>query len=85
MPKSPVYPPIDDSSENAESHSIPDLETPREQMSPDKENPKEPDHDTHMIVPANAHADMDHFEDIDRQNTLRQLLDKAHKWSPMES
>ena len=30
VPKSPVYPPPDDSSENAEFSSVPDLETPRE-------------------------------------------------------
>ena len=30
--KSPVYPLPDDSTENAEFSSIPDLETPREQM-----------------------------------------------------
>ena len=76
MPKSPVYPPPDDSSENAEFSSIPDLETPREQMSPDKEKPKESDHRTHMTAPADACTDMDHFDDTDRQDTLKQQLDK---------
>ena len=54
VPKSPVYPPPDDSSENAEFSSIPDLETPREQMSPVQGKPKEPDHATHMKAPADA-------------------------------
>lgn len=34
VPKSPVYPPPDDCSDKAESSSIPDLETPREETSP---------------------------------------------------
>ena len=58
MPKSPVYPPPDDSSENAEFSNVPDLETPREQMSPVQDKPKEPDHATHMTVPADANANM---------------------------
>ena len=70
VPKSPVYPPPDDSSENAEFSSIPDLETPREQMSPAQGKPKEPDHGTHLMALADACTDMDHFEDTDRQDTL---------------
>ena len=54
VPKSPVYPPSDDSSENAEVCSIPDLETPREQMSPVQGKQKQPDHEIHMTVPADA-------------------------------
>ena len=68
VPKSPVYPPLDDS-------SVPDLETPQEQMSPVQEKLKEPDHATHMTVLADANADMDHFKDTDRQDTLRQQLE----------
>ena len=41
-------------------------------MSPVQEKPKDPDHATHMTVPADANADMDHFKDTDRQDTLRQ-------------
>ena len=66
MPKSPVYPPPDDSSENAEFSSVPDLETPREQMSPVQDKPKESDHATHITVPADANAEMDYFKDTDR-------------------
>ena len=76
VPKSPVYPPPGDSSENADFSSIPDLETPREQISPVQGKPKEPDHATHMTVPADANADMDHFKDTDRQDIPRQQLDK---------
>ena len=80
--KSPVYPPPEDSTENTESSSVPDLETPREQMSPIQEKLKEPDHAIHMTAPADANADMDHFKDTDRQDTLRQQLDKELKTAP---
>ena len=45
-------------------------------MSPVQGKLKEPDHATHMTVPADASADMDHFKDTDRQDTFRQQLDK---------
>ena len=82
VPKSPVYPCPDDSSENAEFSSIPDLETPKEQMSPVQGKPKEPDHATHMKAPADARADMDHFGDIDRQDVFKQQLDKEINGAP---
>ena len=63
MLKSPVYPPPDDSSENAEFSSIPSLETLREQMSSVQGKPKESDHAIHMTTPADAQADRDHFEE----------------------
>ena len=78
VPKSPVYPPPDDSSDS----SVPDLETPREQMSPVQEKLKEPDHTTHMTVPADANADLDHFKDTDRQDTLGKQLDKELNEAP---
>ena len=82
VPKSPVYPPPDDSSENAEFSSVPDLETPREQMSPVQDKPKESDHATHMTVPADANGDMDHFKETDRQDFLRQQLNKELNEAP---
>ena len=45
-------------------------------MSPVQDKPRETDHATHMTVPADANADMDHFNDTDRQDILRQQLDK---------
>ena len=69
VPKSPVYPPPDDSLEES---SVPDLETPREHMTPDPEKLKKSDNVNNMEVPADVNADKDHFQDIDRQNTLRQ-------------
>ena len=73
IPKAPVYPSPDDSTEES---SVPDLEAPREQMTPDPEQLKKSDHVNNMEVPADANADKDHFQDIDRQKTLRQQLSK---------
>ena len=73
VPKSPVYPLPDDRSEYS---SVPDLETPREQMTPDPEKLEKSDHVNNLEVPADANADKDLFQDIDRQNTLRQQLSK---------
>ena len=44
VPKSPVNPPPDDSSENTEFSSVPGLGTPRGQMSPDQEKLKKSDY-----------------------------------------
>ena len=62
VPKSPVYPPPDDS---AEESSVPDLEAPREQMTPDPEQLKKSDHFNNREVLADANAYKDHFQDID--------------------
>ena len=51
-------------------------------MSPFQGKLKEPDHATHMTVPADANADMDHFKDTDRQDTLRWQLDKELNTAP---
>ena len=45
-------------------------------MTPDPEQLKKSDHVNNIEVPADANADKDHFQDIDRQNTLRQQLSK---------
>ena len=82
VPKSPAYPPSSNSLEDEEFSSIPHLKTPREQLSPVQEKPEESDHGTHMITPADACTDMDHFEDIDRQDTLRQQLEKEINEAP---
>ena len=77
MPKLPVYPPPDDSLENAEFSSNPDPQISREQISPAQGKPKESDHGIHLMALADAHADMDHFED-----TLRQQLHKEINGAP---
>ena len=51
-------------------------------MSPVQEKLKEPDHTTHMAVPADANADLDHFKDTNRQDTLRKQLNKELNEAP---
>ena len=51
-------------------------------MSPVQEKLKKPDQATHMTVPGDANADLDHFKDTDRQDTLRQQLDKELNEAP---
>ena len=84
VPKSPVYPPPDDCSDKAESSSIPDLETPREEMSPMQDKIQQTDGETQMTVPADANADMDHFKDENRKDTLKRQLSTELDAAPME-
>ena len=79
MPKFPGYTPPDGSSENTVFLT---WKLPRKQLSPVQRKSKELDHVTHMTAPANACGDMDHFEDTDRQDTLRQQLDKEINGAP---
>ena len=74
-----MYHPPDDSSEDS---SVPHLETPREQMTPDPETLKKSDHVNNLEVPADANADRDFFQDIDRQNTVRQQISKELSEAP---
>ena len=61
QPKSPVYPPPSDSSDEEDFSSVPDLVTPEEGMSP------VPDHsndcETRGSAPADVNADQDSFQD----------------------
>ena len=72
--------PPDDSSEES---SVPDLETPREQMTPDPEELKKSDHVNNMEISAVIPMlNKDHFQDIARQNTLKQQLSKELSEAP---
>ena len=51
-------------------------------MTPDAEEFKKTGHVNNMEVPADANADKDHFQDINRQNTLRQQLGKELSEAP---
>ena len=51
-------------------------------MSTDQEKLKGPDHTTPMTVPADVNTDMNHFKDTDRQDLLRQQLDKELHEAP---
>ena len=88
VPKSPVYPPPEDCSDKDEFYSIPDLETPREEMSPMQDKIQHTDGETQMTVPADANADMDHFNDENRKDTLKRQFSTeldAAVWNKDES
>ena len=70
-PKSPVYPPPSDSSEEDFS-SIPDLATPAEEMSPVPNQLNDSEYEAQDVAPADVNADQDSFQDKDRQKTLAQ-------------
>ena len=83
QPKSPVYPPPSDNSDGEEFSSIPDLVSPAEGMSV-------PDHlddsgyETQTTVPADVKANLDHFDDKDRQKNLAQTLEKELSQAPWQ-
>ena len=79
VPKPPVYPPVPDSSEES---SMPELESCSGQVTPETEEPKKIDHVNNLEVPADVNADKDHFQDVDRQDTLRQKLGNELRQAP---
>ena len=80
QPKSPVYPPPGDSSDDEDLSSMPDLVTPEEGMSPVTDPSSDSGYETRDYVPADDNADQDSFQDKDRQKTLAQGLEKElHK------
>ena len=75
QPKSPVYPPPSDSSEEEDFSSIPDLATPAEEMSPVPDQLNDSGYRTQDTTPADVNTDQDSFQDKDRQKTLAQALE----------
>ena len=75
QPKSPVYPPPSDSSEEEDFSSIPDLVTPAEEMSPAPDHLNDSGYETQGTVPADVNADQDSFQDKDKQETLARALE----------
>ena len=61
QPKSPVYPPPSDSSEEEDFSSIPDLATPAEEMSPVPDQLNDSGYGTQNTAPADVNADQDRF------------------------
>ena len=53
-------------------------------MTPETEESKKIDHVNNMEVPADVNADKDHFQDVDRQDSLRQKLGNELKTGPLE-
>ena len=80
QPKSPVYPPPSDRSDDEDFSSMPDLVTPEEGMSPITDHSNDSGYETHSSAPADVNANQDSFQDKDRQKTLAQGLEKElHK------
>ena len=75
QPKSPVYPPPSDSSEEEDFSSMPDLVTPAEEMSPAPDHLNDSSYKTQGTVPADVNANQDSFQDKDKQETLAQALE----------
>ena len=74
QPKSPVYPPPSESSDEEDFSSIPDLATPAEEMTPTPDQLNDSGYETQDVAPADVNADQDSFQDKDRQKTLAQAL-----------
>ena len=82
--KSLVYPPPSDSSEEEDFTSIPDLETPAEEMSPVPDQLNDSGYGTQDTTPADVNADQDSFQDKDRQKTLAQALEDDLSKAPWQ-
>ena len=68
QPKSPVYPPPSDSSDEEDFSSMPDLVTPAEDMSPVSDPLNDSGYETQGTAPADVNVDQDSFKTrIDRR------------------
>ena len=77
QPKSLVYPPPSDSSDDEDFSSMPDLITPEEGMSPVPDHSNDSGYEVQDRAPADVNADQDSFQDKDRQETLAQVWKKT--------
>ena len=84
QPKSPVYPPPSDSSDEEDLSSIPDLVTPAEEMSPAPDHLNDSGYETQGTVPAYVNANQDSFQDKDKQETLAQALEDDLSKAPWQ-
>ena len=84
QPKSPVYPPPSDSSEEEDFSSIPDLATPAEEMSPVPDQLNDSGYGTQDTTPADVNADQNSFQDKDRQKTIAQALEDDLSKAPWQ-
>ena len=84
QPKSPVYPPPSDSSEEEDFSSTPDLATPAEEMSPVPDQLNDSGYGTQDTTPADVNANQDSFQNKDRQKTLAQALEDDLSKAPWQ-
>ena len=78
QPKSPVYPPPSDSSDEEDFSSIPDLVTPAEEMFPASDHLNDSGYETQGTVPADVNANQGSFQDKDKQETLAKAQVELH-------
>ena len=83
-PRSPVYPPPSDSSDEEDFSSMPDLVAPAEEMSPTSDHLSDSGYKTQGTTPADVNADQDSFQDKDKQKTLAQALEKDLNNAPWQ-
>ena len=84
QPKSPVYPPPSDSSDEEDFSNMPLLVTPAERMLPVPSDLNDSGYETQGTAPANVNADQDCFQNQDRQKTLAQALEKDISNAPWQ-
>ena len=84
QPKSPVYPPPSDSSDDGDFSNMPDLVTPEEGMSPVTDHSNDSSYETHSSASADANANQNSFQDKDRQKDLAQGLEKELHKAPWQ-
>ena len=84
QPKSLVYPPLSDSSDDEDFSSMPDLITPEEGMSPVPGHSNDSGYEVQDRAPADVNADQDSFQDKDRQETLAQALEEDLSKAPWQ-
>ena len=82
QPKSPVYPPPSESSDEGEFSSMPDLVSPAEGMSPVPDDLNYSGYETQTTTPANINANQDSFQEKDRQKNLAKALEKELNQAP---
>ena len=68
QPKSPVYPPPSEGSDEEDFSSIPDLATPAEEMSPTPDLLNDAGYEMQDAALADVNADQDSFQDKDRKH-----------------
>ena len=76
QPKSPVYPPPSDSSDEEEFSSMPDLVSPAEGISPVSSDLNDSGYETQTTAPADVNANQDSFQDKEWQKNLAEALKK---------
>ena len=84
QPKSPVYPPPSDNSDDEEYSSIPDLVSPTVGMPPTPDDLPDSGYKMQSTAPADVNADNDSFQDKDRQKKLAHALKKELDQAPWQ-